>query len=188
MVSPAEHIAWAGVLREGHMGEFFQLKNQINVLSRAEYAYDRLTSQFVEHYLSITQASYKTIPDLEVLHTWLKHLNFEIRPALVEHWRAVANLAGFELGELVEVDGTKLYAVKASAYPDLDYISFTGFNAKKDGSPGRSSVHASLWENSRVTRFDKRMDEATLTPYFFEGSSRLPQVKDFLQAELAKLT
>lgn len=170
------------------MSEFLQLKNQINVLSRAEYAYDRLTSQFVEHYLSITKAGYQTAPDLDVLHRWLKQLNFEIRPALVEHWRAVAHLAGFALGELVEVDGIRLYAVKASAYPDLDYINFTGFNAKKDGSPGRSSVHANLWENSRVTRLGKSMDEAMFTPYFFEGSSQLPQVKDFLQAELAKLT
>lgn len=169
------------------MSEFFELKKQINVLGRAEYAYDRLTSEFAEQYLNITNAGYKTEPDLEVLYTWLRLLKFEIRPALIEHWRAVANIAGFALGELVEIDGTILYAVKASAYPDLDFICLTGFNAKKDGSPGSSSVHVNLWENSSVKRLGKTMDESMLTPYFFEGSSRLPQVKDFLQAESERM-
>lgn len=170
------------------MTEFFRLKQQINTLSRAEYGYDRLTSEFAERYLDMTKAGYAEVPDLQIFHAWLQHLHFDIRPAAVERWKAVAKLFGFALGDLIEVDGTQLYVVKAIAYPDLDYICFTGFNAKKDGSPGRTAVHINIKENTQLIRLGKQMEEAEIAPYFFEGSSHLPAVKAFIQSELAQLS
>jgi hypothetical protein len=68
-------------------------QDKINLLGRAEYRYDRLVSDFSEHYLEIMRSGYQPAPDLEILHSWLRHLNFEIRPSLLESWKSAAHLA-----------------------------------------------------------------------------------------------
>jgi hypothetical protein len=149
-----------------------------------------LISYFAEHYLDLAKAGYEPLPDLQVLHPWLKHLHFEIRPALLECWKAVASRAGFELGDLIEVDGTKLYPVQAAAYPDLDDVTFTGFEAKKDGSPGKTYTDVEVRENTVVTRLGKKLEASILTPLFFRGirGSRTTPIKEFLENELSKLS
>jgi hypothetical protein len=169
------------------MTEFLQLKNRINLLGRAEYRYDRLVSDFSEHYLELVRSGYEPIPDLKAFHSWLKHLNFEIRPSLLECWKEVAHHKKFELGDLIEVEGTKIYAVRADSYPDLDYIRFTGYGVKKDEKPGQTSVSVNIKETTAVTRFSKKLEESILTPIFFEGSCRLSNVREFLNNELSKL-
>lgn len=91
------------------------------------------------------------------------------------------------MGDLIEVEGVRIYAVKADAYPDLDYIRFTGFEAKKDGKPGQKSVSVNVREGDAVTRLGRKLEESVLQPLLFEGSSRLANVKEFLKNELSKL-
>lgn len=169
------------------MTTFHQLKIRIDLLGRAEYRYDRLTADFSEHYLELTRTGYEPVPDLQILHSWLKHLNFEIRPSLIECWKAVANQAGFELGDLIEMDGAKLYAVKANSYPDSDCVRFTGFGVKKDRAPSQTATSVNVNESTMATRLGKRLEESILVPLFFEGSSRLPSVREFLKSELSNL-
>ena len=172
------------------MTTFHELKNKICLLDRAEYHYDCLVMYFADHYLSLTEAGYEPLPDLQALHSWLRHLHFEIRPALLECWKAAASQAGFELGDLIEVDGTKLYAVSASADFGLDYIRFRGLEAKKDGSPGKTRTDVLIRENTVVTRLGKKLEASILAPLFFEIKYRLfrVDVTEFLKNELSKLS
>ncbi len=167
------------------MTTFHELKNQINLSGRAEYRYDRLVSDFSEHYLELKRSGYEVLPNVQILHTWLAHLNREIRPVLLECWKGVAEQAGFSLGDLIEVDGVKIYAVKADAYPDLDYVRFTGFGVKKDLSPSQTAVSVNIKETTKVTKLGKSIGASLIEPLFFEGSSKLPNVKEFLKQELA---
>lgn len=169
------------------MTAFRKLKNQINLSGRAEYRYDRLVSDFSEHYLELKRSGYEVLPDLQILHAWLTHLNRVIRPALLESWRKVADHAGFSLGDLIEVDGIKIYAIKADSYPDLDYVRFTGFGAKKDLSPSQAAASVEIKETTKAIRLGKSLDASVIEPLFFEGSSRLSSVKDFLSQELSRV-
>lgn len=169
------------------MSAFLELKNQINHLSCSEYRYDRLVADFSEHYLELKRSGYKVLPDIKVLHTWLKHLNFVLRPELLGCWKSAAEKLGFSLGDLIEVNGTKIYAIRASAYPDLDCIVFTGFGVKKNNSPSQISTTVDLEEDSKVIRLGKRMDENAIEPLFFEGSCRLDYVNEFLKLELSQI-
>ena len=169
------------------MTTFRELKNQINLCGRAEYRYDRLVSDFSEHYLELKRSGYEVLPDLQILHVWLTHLNRVIRPTLLESWRKVAEHAGFSLGDLIEVDGIKLYAIRADSYPDLDYVRFTGFGTKKDLSPSRTSTTVEIKETTKATNLGKSLDASVIEPLFFEGSSRLSNVKEFLGQELSRV-
>ncbi len=169
------------------MATFGELKTRISTLGRAEYRYDRLVSDFAEHYLELVRADYEVLPDIAIFRVWLKHLHTEIRPGLLGAWRSMAGLYGFKLGDRISVEGSDVYVVRVSCYPLEDIVRFTGFGAKKDGRPSQSSVTVSAKENSKVLKHDQSLDEATLSSLYFEGSSRLPNVKQFLQDELAKL-
>lgn len=169
------------------MNAFRELKNRINHSGRAEYRYDRLVSDFSEHYLELKRSGYEVLPDLQILHAWLTHLNRAIRPTLLESWRKVAKHAGFSLGDLIEVDGVKLYAIKADSYPDLDYVRFTGFGARKDLSPSRTATSVEIKETTKATRLGKALEASVIEPLFFEGSSRLPNIKEFLSQEFSRV-
>jgi len=169
------------------MATFTELKPRIVTLGRAEYRYDLLVSNFAEHYLELVRADYKTLPDIEIFRGWLKHLHTEIRPALLDAWRGMADCFRFRLDDRILVEGSDLYAVRVSCYPLEDIVRFTGFGAKKDGKPSQSTVIASVKETSVVQKHGQSLDEATLASLYFEGSSRLPNVKQFLQDEIAKL-
>jgi hypothetical protein len=169
------------------MATFGELKTRISTLGRAEYRYDRLVSDFAEHYLELMRADYKVLPDIAVFHGWLKHLHTEIRPSLLNAWRSMAGLYGFKLGDRISVEGSDVYAVRVSCYPLEDIVRFTGFGTKKDGKPSQSSVTVSVKENSVIQKHGQSLDEATLAPLYFEGSTRLLPVKKFLQDEIAKL-
>ena len=164
---------------------FQSLKDQINLLGRAEYQYDRLVSDFSEHYLDLKRAGYTILPEVQNLHAWLAHLNRVIRPTLLGLWREFAERAGFSLGDLIEVEGVKIYAVKADAYPDMDYVRFTGFGVRKDHSPSQASVSVNIKAETRVKKLGKSLGASVIEPLFFEGSSRLPNVKEFLKQEFA---
>jgi hypothetical protein len=169
------------------MTTFPELKTRISTLGRAEYRYDRLVSDFAEHYLELARAGYEVLPDIMVFRCWLKHLHTEIRPSLLDAWRNMADLYGFKLGDRISVEGSDVYVVRVSCYPLEDIVRFTGYGSKKDGKPSQSSVTATVKERSVVQKHGQSLDEATLSSLYFEGSSRLPNVKQFLQDEIAKL-
>lgn len=166
---------------------FQNLKDQIAFLGRAEYQYDRLVSDFAEHYLELIRAEYKTLPDIQIFQIWLKHLQKEIRPSLLNAWTSMAEHYGFKLGDKIVVGTQELYAVRASCYPLENIVRFTGFNVKKDGKPGQSAIDVSLNEDTKVRNGDVSLDSELLSTLFFEGTSRLPDVKQFLRDEIAKL-
>ena len=90
-------------------------------------------------------------------------------------------------GDRISVEGSDVYVVRVSCYPLEDIVRFTGYGSKKDGKPSQSSVTATVKERSVVQKHGQSLDEATLSSLYFEGSSRLPNVKQFLQDEIAKL-
>lgn len=88
-------------------------------------------------------------------------LNFDIRPSLLESWQFAAMYAGFVLGELVEVDNTELYFVKAFDDPDLDYIPFTWSYVKKYGAPGQSVTTINVTVHSKAIQSLLRVKNPT---------------------------
>jgi hypothetical protein len=169
------------------MSIFTELKTRISTLGRAEYQYDRLVSDFAEHYLELVRANYEVLPDITAFRGWLKHLHSEIQPSLLDAWKSMADLYGFILGDRITVEGTDVYVVRVSCYPLEGIVRFTGFASKKDGKPSQSSVTVSVKENSVVHKHGQSLDETTLSSLYFEGSTRLPDVNQFLLDEIAKL-
>ena len=160
---------------------FTEAKSRMLPLGRAEHSYDLLMSHFAGCYLDMQSAGYDNLPELEVLHTWLRELNFVIRPSLIEAWKLMAEHFGFSLGQKVNLEGTLFY-------PDEQVATFTGFAALKSGKPGKTSVCVEAGASSVAEVFDQHLAADELQALFFENITRRNPVRSFLDAELAKLS
>ncbi len=169
------------------MSAFTDTKNKINTLTRAEYRYDGLVSAFALHYLELSDFGYKPLPDISILHEWLRHLNLEIRPQLREQWDRIGKLFGFDLGDRIQCGDTELYAIRMSADPGGSVVRIYGFGVKKDGSPSQTVTSVEIKERSKVSKLDGCLKPAELENLLFPGSSSLPRVKVFLNDQLKKL-
>jgi hypothetical protein len=169
------------------MANFTALRDRINLLGRAEYHYDCLVTYFAQHYLDLKEAGYEPLPDRDVFQKWLRHLNRDIRPNLLQAWKEMAAEFGFQLGDRVILDGTDFYPARVSCYPRENIVRFTGFASKKDGKPGSSSVTAAAKPGAKVEHKPQKLDPALLESVYFEGVSRMHNVKEFLKSELASL-
>ncbi len=167
---------------------FNEARGRMLSLGRAEYSYDLLVSHFAGCYLNMTEAGYDNPPDLDVLHTWLRELNFVIRPNLIEAWKLMAKHFGFSLGQKVRIDGTLFYPVRVAAYPLEQVVTFTGFAALKSGKPGKTSVSVEAEASSVAEAFDQHLASEEVESLFFENMTRRNPVRSFLDAELAKLS
>ena len=167
---------------------FTEARSRMLPLGRAEHSYDLLMSHFAGCYLDIQSAGYDNLPELEVLHTWLRELNFVIRPSLIEAWKLMAEHFGFSLGQKVNLEGTLFYPVRVSVYPDEQVATFTGFAALKSGKPGKTSVCVEAGASSVAEVFDQHLAADELQALFFENITRRNPVRSFLDAELAKLS
>jgi hypothetical protein len=135
----------------------------------------------------LVRAHYEVLPDITAFRGWLKHLHSEIQPNLLGNWKSMADLYGFKLGDRISVEGSDVYVARVSCYPLEGIVRFTGFANKKEGKPSQSSVTVSVKENSVVHKQGQSFDETSLSSLYFEGSTRLPDVKQFLLDEIAKL-
>ena len=169
------------------MKSFQEIRERIIRLGRAEYRYDRLVSDFGEHYTELVRANYQPLPDIAAFRCWLRHLVVELRPGLLDAWRDMAGHYGFALGDKITAEGTGIYVVRMSCYPLEEIVRFAGFAVKKDGKRAQSSVEVAVKEHSSIQKHSESLDEAILRPLFFQGSSRLANVQTFLQAETAEL-
>lgn len=169
------------------MTSFTANKNKISLLGRAEYRYDRLVSDFAEHYLELKRADYSPLPDIAVFNLWLYHLHNEIRPSLLEAQRAIAAHFGFKLGDHIKANGVGLYVFKISSYPLEDIVRLEGYSVKKDGKPTRSGVFVEVQEDTQVEVLKGILEESELGSVFFPGSTRLENVKSFIQSAINNL-
>lgn len=169
------------------MSTFIEDKNKISLLGRAEYRYDRLVSDFAEHYLELKRAEYSPLPDMAVFELWLSHLHHEIRPSLLEAQQAMTSHFGFQLGDHVRANGVELYVFRISCYPQENLVRLEGFNAKKDGKPGQSGTFVEVQEDTRVERLKGALATDDLERLLFPGSTRLSNVRSFIQATIGNL-
>lgn len=169
------------------MSTFIENKNKISILGRAEYRYDRLVSEFAEHFLELKRAEYSPLPDIAVFEQWLSHLHNEIRPSLLKAQQAMATHFGFELGNHVRANGHELYVFNISCYPLENLVRLEGFAVRKDGKPAQSGTFVEVQEDTRVERLKGALATGELEHRLFQGSTRLVDVKSFIQAAISNL-
>lgn len=166
------------------MSTFIENKNKVSLLGRAEYRYDRLVSEFAEHYLELKRAEYSLLPDIAVFELWLAHLRNEIRPSLLRAQEAMASHFGFKLGDHVRANGTELYVFRISCYPLENLLRLEGLNARKDGKPAQSGTYVEVQEDTKIERLKGALSAGELEPRLFPGSTRLANVKSFIQGAI----
>ncbi|MEK7415037.1 MAG: hypothetical protein AAB263_17165 [Planctomycetota bacterium] len=167
---------------------FPSLKTQISLLNRAEYRYDLLVSNFAEHYLELTRANYEPRPDIAVFTNWLRHLHCDIRPSLLNAWEGMASHFGFALGDKITLGPITLYAIRLSCYPLEEIVRIEGIAAKKDGKPSQSMLTLAVSEHSQIQRHEQKVGKNVLEPLLFPGTTRLANVRKFIEDATAGLS
>jgi hypothetical protein len=157
------------------------------LLGRAEYRYNRLVYEFADHYLELQRAGYSPLPDIAAFNQWLSHLHREIRPSLLKAQQTIASHFGFQLGDHVKANGVELYAFKISCYPLEDIVRLEGYSVKKDGKPAQSGTFVEVKETSIVEKLRGSLTDSDLESQLFPSSTRLSNVKSFVQAAIDRL-
>ena len=156
-------------------------KKEISQLSRAQYQYDRLISDFAEHYLELERAEYLPMPDKKIFDIWLRHLHTELRPKLLNAQQAMASHFGFQLGDRIKAHDVELYVFKISCYPLELVVRLEGYSVKKDGKPALSPASVEIKETSNVERLKGALPAEVLEPLLFPFSTRLANVKHLIE-------
>lgn len=169
------------------MTSFLELKDKIAILSVGEYRYDRLVSEFADHFLALKERSYSPLPDLAVFDAWLSHLQCELRPALLSAEEEMAAIFGFSLGDQVRAKGVTLYVTQVACYPLEMIVRLRGLGVKKDGKPSATGTFVEVDESVGVQKLKGILDRAQIEAMRSQGSSREESVRSFINSAIAKL-